>query len=104
MLAKLDSVAPKSGRSNDISYLHEKPSFLTPRIPPSLIPESEYKYEASFLPENASSAYAESDGMWHTAVFPSAFPSSRSDAILLDQWIGKSLAKVLPHSWSFAGS
>ena len=39
VLAKLDSSAPKSARSHDISYRLERPNFLAPRVPPSLIPK-----------------------------------------------------------------
>ena len=72
VLAKLDSSAPKSARSHDISYRLERPNFLAPRVPPSLIPKEDYKYEASFLPKDSSSEYNHEDGLWHTATFPSA--------------------------------
>merc|ERR1719486_111086 len=58
-----------------------------------MIPAEDHIYEKSFLPKDGSSEYREEDGLWHTKVFPSIVPSSRTDAIMLDAWITKSLER-----------
>lgn len=93
VLSQLDSTAPKTARTHDISHLCDKASYLTPTIPPSLIEEQDHIVESSFLPKDGSSRYSENDGLWHTKVFPSAVPSSRADAVFLDAWITRALEK-----------
>mmetsp|Transcript_126852 Transcript_126852/g.237079 ORF Transcript_126852/g.237079 Transcript_126852/m.237079 type:complete len:506 (-) Transcript_126852:57-1574(-) len=91
VLMQIDSTAPRTSRTHDISHLLDRPAFLNPRIPPSLIEDSDHIFETSFLPKDSSSVYREDDGLWHTKVFPSSTPSSRTDAIMLDAWITRSL-------------
>lgn len=93
VLEQLESTAPRTARTHDISHLCDKPGFLTPRIPPSLIREEDHRYEAGFLSTGAHSFYNDRDGMWHTKVFPSNTPSSRTDAVMLDAWITRALRK-----------
>jgi hypothetical protein len=56
-----------------------------------LIEEKYHIYETGFLPKDSSSVYYEHDGLWYTKVFPSQAPSSRTDAVMLDAWISKTL-------------
>eukprot|EP00929_Paragymnodinium_shiwhaense_P026960 TRINITY_DN15935_c0_g2_i1.p1 TRINITY_DN15935_c0_g2~~TRINITY_DN15935_c0_g2_i1.p1 ORF type:complete len:535 (+),score=191.42 TRINITY_DN15935_c0_g2_i1:197-1801(+) len=92
VLAQIDSTAPRTAISHDISHLCDnKGAYLTPKIPASLIAETEHVYEKTFMPLDTTSAYSEADGLWHTKVFPSQAPSSRKDAVMLDAWITKSL-------------
>lgn len=93
VLSQLDSTAPTTAITHDISHLCDQGSCLRPRIPPSLIAEEDHIFEAGFLPKDATSAYSDADGLWHTKVFPSNSPSSREDAVMLDAWITKSLSK-----------
>jgi len=91
VLAQLDSTAPKTARTHDISHLRDRDAYLPPSIPPSLIDETDHVCETSFLPKDSNSFYNEETGLWHTKIFPSATPSSRTDAIMLDAWITRSL-------------
>jgi len=91
MLMQLESTAPRTARTHDISHLRDQPIALAPKIPPSLIDEKDHVYESSFLPTDSSSIYQEADGLWYTKVFPSSNPSSRVDAVRLDAWITKCL-------------
>eukprot|EP00747_Dinoflagellata_sp_TGD_P163379 gnl/TRDRNA2_/TRDRNA2_182004_c0_seq1.p1 gnl/TRDRNA2_/TRDRNA2_182004_c0~~gnl/TRDRNA2_/TRDRNA2_182004_c0_seq1.p1 ORF type:complete len:525 (+),score=126.63 gnl/TRDRNA2_/TRDRNA2_182004_c0_seq1:63-1637(+) len=91
VLAQIDSTAPRTARTHDISHLFDKATFLAPVTPPSLIEVKDHVYEATFLPKDASSVYNELDGLWCTKIFPSDTPSSRTDAILLDAWITRAL-------------
>jgi len=93
VLMQLDSTAPRTAKTHDISHLCDKPSNLVPQIPPSLIEEADHEYETGFLPKDSSSVYHDEDGLWHTRVFPSAQPSSRSDAVRLDAWITRTLER-----------
>lgn len=93
VLTLIESTAPRSARTHDISHLCDKSGHLTPAIPPSLIREEDHKYEAHFLPTDTNSVYSEVDGMWHTKVFPSDTPSSRKDAEMLDAWITRALKR-----------
>jgi hypothetical protein len=93
ILTKIESTAPKTARTHDISHLADKPKFLAPNMPPSLIKEEDHVYESSFMPKDATSIYSDQDGLWHTKVFPSNQPSSRTDAVMLDAWITRSLEK-----------
>ncbi|CAE7897324.1 eryA [Symbiodinium microadriaticum] len=97
ILSKLERTAPKTARSHDVSHLCDQPMHLTPSLPLSLIEEKDHVYESSFLPVDASSTYREEDGLWHTKVFPSDNPSSRTDAVMLDNWISKALEEVEDH-------
>lgn len=92
VLQQIDSTASRTARTHDISHLRDTTSCLAPRVPPSLLPKEDYVFERSFLPKGAGSTYSAEDGLWHTQVFPSrGAPSGRTDAIMLDQWINKSL-------------
>lgn len=91
VLMQIEHTAPRTARTHDISHLRDQSAYLTPTIPPSLIEEADHIYETGFLPKDASSTYHEQDGLWHTKVFPSNTPSSRTDAVMLDAWITKSL-------------
>lgn len=93
ILAQLDSTAPKTARTHDISHICDKGHILIPKPPGTLIEARDHIYEASFLPRGASSVYSDADGMWHTKVFPSETPSSRTDAVMLDTWITTALAR-----------
>lgn len=46
------------------------------------------------MPLDATSTYSDEDGLWHTKVFPSDSPSSRTDAVMLDNWISKTLREI----------
>mmetsp|Transcript_5445 Transcript_5445/g.9706 ORF Transcript_5445/g.9706 Transcript_5445/m.9706 type:complete len:425 (-) Transcript_5445:97-1371(-) len=94
ILSKLERTAPRTARTHDVSHLCDQPMHLTPSIPTSLIDGKDHVYESSFLPMDATSIYNEDDGLWHTRVFPSDNPSSRTDAVMLDNWISKSLEEV----------
>merc|ERR1712125_187645 len=91
VLAQLDSTAPHTAVTHDISHLRDQSTCLRPLIPPSLIVEEDHVYESSFLPKDCTSVYSEADGLWHTKSFPSASPSSREDAVMLDAWITQAL-------------
>lgn len=91
LLQLIDGTAPRTARSHDISHLKDGSGALRPPVPPSLMANSDYVYEPSFLPADATSVYSDHDGMWHTLVFPSDQPSSRADAVHLDAWITRSL-------------
>lgn len=94
VLQQLDQTASRAARTHDISHLRDHGLHLAPKIPDSLLPKEDYVYERSFLPKNGTSAFKAEDGLWHTQVFPSSTaPSSRTDAIMLDQWISNSLEK-----------
>lgn len=93
VLQQIDSTASRTARTHDISHLRDRSTFLTPSIPTSLIPAEDHIYEKTFLPKDSASEYREEDGLWHTKVFPSIMPSSRTDAIMLDAWITKSLER-----------
>lgn len=93
VLQQIDSTASRTARTHDISHLRDKNDYLKPKIPTSLIPAEDHIYEKTFLPKDAASEYKEEDGLWHTKVFPSTCPSSRTDAIMLDAWITKSLER-----------
>eukprot|EP00746_Dinoflagellata_sp_MGD_P007618 gnl/MRDRNA2_/MRDRNA2_115113_c0_seq1.p1 gnl/MRDRNA2_/MRDRNA2_115113_c0~~gnl/MRDRNA2_/MRDRNA2_115113_c0_seq1.p1 ORF type:complete len:422 (+),score=92.48 gnl/MRDRNA2_/MRDRNA2_115113_c0_seq1:122-1387(+) len=97
VLQQIDSTASRTARTHDISHLRDRSSHLTPKIPPSQIPAEDHIYEKSFLPKDGASEYKEEDGLWHTKVFPSICPSSRTDAIMLDAWITKSLERYSEH-------
>jgi hypothetical protein len=88
---QIDHTAPRTARTHDISHLRDQKSSLTPSIPPSLIEETDHIYETGFLPKDSTSVYYEQDGLWYTKVFPSSYPSSRTDAVMLDAWISKTL-------------
>jgi hypothetical protein len=60
-------------------------------MPDSLIGQEDHIYETGFLPKDSTSVYHEEDGLWYTKVFPSNTPSSRTDAVMLDAWITKTL-------------
>lgn len=87
VLMQIDSTAPRTARTHDISHLRDVAGFLKPCIPPSQIDEAFHQYEKSFLPQGPGSRYSEEDGLWYTKLFPSDTPSSREDAVLLDSWI-----------------
>eukprot|EP00921_Rhytidocystis_pertsovi_P012698 GHVQ01020631.1.p1 GENE.GHVQ01020631.1~~GHVQ01020631.1.p1 ORF type:complete len:392 (-),score=63.58 GHVQ01020631.1:738-1913(-) len=89
---QLDSSVPKSSRTADVSYLREKKPFLPCRLPTSLIPEQDHINQKTFFPE-VGSTYKETDGMWHSVMFPSNRPSSRLDAVMLDKWISQALER-----------
>lgn len=91
VLAQLDSTAPSTAITHDISHLCDQATCLRPLIPPSLIAEEDHVFDSGFLPKDSTSVYSEADGMWHTKSFPSASPSSREDAVMLDAWITKAL-------------
>jgi len=93
LLQLIDGTAPRTARSHDVSHLQDGSGALRPQVPPSLMAKSDYVYEPSFLPTDATSVYSDRDGMWHTLVFPSDQPSSRADAVHLDAWITRSLAQ-----------
>lgn len=93
VLTQIESTAPRTARTHDISHRYDKGSFLTPCIPASLVKEEDHMYEAGFLPTDTSSVYNERDGLWHTKVFPSSAPSSRTDAVMLDAWITRALER-----------
>jgi len=93
VLAQLDSTAPRTARTHDISHLCDKGHILKPLPAESLIDERDHVYEAGFLPTGPLSVYDDRDGMWHTKVFPSSTPSSRTDAVLLDNWITNALGR-----------
>mmetsp|Transcript_54195 Transcript_54195/g.115692 ORF Transcript_54195/g.115692 Transcript_54195/m.115692 type:complete len:571 (+) Transcript_54195:210-1922(+) len=93
VLAQLDTTAPRTARTHDISHLCDRDHVLNPQPPGTLIDEKDHVYEASFLPKSAHSVYSDEDGMWRTKVFPSETPSSRTDAVLLDNWITNALAR-----------
>mmetsp|Transcript_39732 Transcript_39732/g.84809 ORF Transcript_39732/g.84809 Transcript_39732/m.84809 type:complete len:576 (-) Transcript_39732:122-1849(-) len=93
LLTQIESTAPRTARTHDISHLCDRSGYLKPVIPPSLVAESDHVYESGFLPKDSSSVYDDRDGLWHTRVFPSAVPSSRTDAILLDSWITRTLER-----------
>lgn len=93
VLTQIASTAPRTARTHDISHLCDTSTYLTPSIPPSLVAEEDHIFETSFMPLNVSSKYNEQDGLWHTKVFPSNTPSSRTDAVLLDAWITRSLER-----------
>jgi len=91
VLSQIDSTAPKTSKTHDISHRCDQGAFLRPKITDSMIQESDHVFETSFMPKDATSVYSEADGLWHTKVFPSHAPSSRQDAVLLDAWITKAL-------------
>jgi hypothetical protein len=91
VLAQLDRTAPSTAVTHDISHLRDQATCLKPRLPATLIVDREHVFEAGFLPKDCTSAYSDADGMWHTKSFPSASPSSREDAVMLDAWITKAL-------------
>lgn len=91
VLMQIDHTAPKTARTHDISHLRDKTQYLAPCIPESLIGEADHIYETGFLPKDANSVYHERDGLWYTKVFPSNAPSSRTDAVMLDAWITRTL-------------
>jgi hypothetical protein len=91
VLLQLDSTAPRTARTHDISHLRDRQEYLNPKIPASLIHEKDHVYETSFLPKDCSSLYHDADGLWYTKVFPSNTPSSRTDSVMLDAWITKQL-------------
>eukprot|EP00931_Biecheleriopsis_adriatica_P089032 TRINITY_DN63228_c0_g1_i1.p1 TRINITY_DN63228_c0_g1~~TRINITY_DN63228_c0_g1_i1.p1 ORF type:complete len:525 (+),score=145.50 TRINITY_DN63228_c0_g1_i1:47-1621(+) len=93
VLTKLETTAPKTARTSDVSHLFDQKGSLSPSIPPTLIQEEDHVYETSFMPKDVSSTYSEEDGLWHTKVFPSEKPSSRMDAVMLDTWITRSLQR-----------
>ncbi|CAJ1396114.1 unnamed protein product [Effrenium voratum] len=97
ILSKLERTAPKTARTHDVSHLCDQRMTLAPCIPASLIEAEDHVYESSFMPLDATSLYSEDDGLWHTKVFPSETPSSRTDAVMLDNWVNKALAKVEDH-------
>eukprot|EP00397_Hematodinium_sp_SG-2012_P031864 GEMP01033871.1.p1 GENE.GEMP01033871.1~~GEMP01033871.1.p1 ORF type:complete len:405 (+),score=109.75 GEMP01033871.1:223-1437(+) len=72
---------------SDVSYRKDQKAFLTPRIPPTRIPEEDYIVEKLFLPTGRGSVFCKSDGLWHHTLFPSDKPSGRADATYLNQWI-----------------
>lgn len=92
LLQQIDSTAPRTARSHDISHLQDRCEPLAPTLAASLLDKQDYVYEPTFLPQDSSSIYSDEDGMWHTLVFPSDKPSSRMDAVHLDAWITRSLA------------
>eukprot|EP00742_Colponemidia_sp_Colp-10_P001595 GILJ01001714.1.p1 GENE.GILJ01001714.1~~GILJ01001714.1.p1 ORF type:complete len:479 (-),score=60.50 GILJ01001714.1:180-1616(-) len=74
----------------DLSHRHDKPNFLSPRLPPSRVPIEESIIERTFFPPKPGehqSSFIDSEGLFHTVVFPASKPSSRRDAILLDHWM-----------------
>eukprot|EP00930_Biecheleria_cincta_P086262 TRINITY_DN75584_c0_g1_i1.p1 TRINITY_DN75584_c0_g1~~TRINITY_DN75584_c0_g1_i1.p1 ORF type:complete len:578 (+),score=127.77 TRINITY_DN75584_c0_g1_i1:35-1768(+) len=91
VLTKLESTASRQARTHDISHRCDQPKFLATKVPPSLIQAEDHIYETSFMAKDATSTYNESDGLWHTKVFPSEMPSSRTDAVMLDAWITRAL-------------
>lgn len=93
VLEQIASTAPDAGRSHDVSYLKDKKVALAPKVAPSLIRESDWVYESSFLPQGPGSVYNGEDGMWRTLLFPSDKPSSRTDAVLLDAWITRAMTE-----------
>eukprot|EP00928_Gymnodinium_smaydae_P053128 TRINITY_DN37190_c0_g1_i1.p1 TRINITY_DN37190_c0_g1~~TRINITY_DN37190_c0_g1_i1.p1 ORF type:complete len:489 (+),score=114.43 TRINITY_DN37190_c0_g1_i1:112-1578(+) len=93
VLSQLDSTAPRTAVTHDISHLCDESAPLRPKIPETLIPEEDHVFEATFMPKDHLSFYSDHDGLWHTKVFPSSTPSSRQDAVQLDAWITRALAK-----------
>mmetsp|Transcript_38916 Transcript_38916/g.70202 ORF Transcript_38916/g.70202 Transcript_38916/m.70202 type:complete len:519 (-) Transcript_38916:16-1572(-) len=93
ILAKLEGTAPRMARTHDISHLLDQPKCLAPSVPATIISEEDHVYEESLMHKDASSVYREEDGLWHTKIFPSEKPSSRTDAIMLDAWITQALAR-----------
>ncbi|CAK9063281.1 Erythronolide synthase, partial [Durusdinium trenchii] len=94
VLSKLERTAPQTARTHDVSHLADHRSALPPQLPASQIKEEDFVYESSFMPVDSSSIYSDEDGMWHTKVFPSESPSSRTDAVMLDNWISKTLGEI----------
>eukprot|EP00435_Cladocopium_sp_Y103_P009574 s2805_g2.t1 len=86
--------APKPARTHDVSHLADHRSTLQPQLPASQIKEEDFVYESSFMPLDTTSTYSDEDGLWHTKVFPSESPSSRTDAVMLDNWISKTLGEI----------
>uniref|UniRef100_A0A0G4IBC1 Uncharacterized protein n=1 Tax=Chromera velia CCMP2878 TaxID=1169474 RepID=A0A0G4IBC1_9ALVE len=82
----------KSRPHADVSYLHNKKSFLEPPLQESTIPKEDHVVEKSFMPVK-DAKFNPSDGLWHSLIFPSNKPSSRLDAILLDRWITQALER-----------
>jgi len=85
-------------RMNDISYLQDQPSFLTPRIPETQIPQKDYVIEKLFFPTERGSTYCPEDGMWHRTLFPAAEPKGRIDSIYLDRWVTHAIQEYSSHS------
>ncbi|CAE8645743.1 unnamed protein product, partial [Polarella glacialis] len=104
VLAQIEGTAPRTAATHDISHLCDQPKFLAPSVPATLIEEEDHVFETSFMAKDATSVYSDADGLWHTKVFPSDCPSSRTDAVMLDTWITKALdryqKKALPESSS----
>ncbi|CEM05532.1 unnamed protein product [Vitrella brassicaformis CCMP3155] len=92
ILKEMEGTAAKGQPTGDISYRKERPHFLTPRLPASLIPQGDRVTEASLFPSRGAT-YRETDQKWHTVVFPSGKPSSRADAVFLDQWVSGTIEK-----------
>eukprot|EP00920_Eleutheroschizon_duboscqi_P028034 GHVT01068493.1.p1 GENE.GHVT01068493.1~~GHVT01068493.1.p1 ORF type:complete len:470 (-),score=77.77 GHVT01068493.1:1859-3268(-) len=84
------------GRYNeDVSYRRDAANSQPgATLATSPIPPDDYISETSPLP-SPGAEYRDEDGKWHSVVFPSRTPSSRRDAILLDQWITRALADKL---------
>eukprot|EP00448_Togula_jolla_P021147 CAMPEP_0170573856 /NCGR_PEP_ID=MMETSP0224-20130122/2989_1 /TAXON_ID=285029 /ORGANISM="Togula jolla, Strain CCCM 725" /LENGTH=402 /DNA_ID=CAMNT_0010896473 /DNA_START=82 /DNA_END=1290 /DNA_ORIENTATION=- len=93
VLTLLDSTAPRTARTHDISHLRDRSTHLAPILPESLIAEHDHRYESDFMPRDSSSKYSQEDGLWHARVFPSDQPSSRTDAVQLDAWITRCLER-----------
>ncbi|CAE8625932.1 unnamed protein product [Polarella glacialis] len=104
VLAQIEGTAPRTAATHDISHLCDQPKFLAPSVPATLIEEEDHVFETSFMAKDATSVYSDADGLWHTKVFPSDCPSSRTDAVMLDTWITKALdryqKKALPEASS----
>lgn len=91
VLSMLDGTTSRAARTYDISHLCDQPRNLAPCMAPSMLPEEDSIWESTFMPMDPTSVYTEEDGLWHTKVFPSSNPASRTDAVMLDQWITKAL-------------